>query len=158
MSKKKKPLCSIEECGKPHTAKGYCQTHYVRLKRKGALGDTAIQVKGRTRCEVDNCKNPHTAKGMCAFHYRIGYYHKLSIEQISSLPSECYFCKSSKDLVIDHDHSRCPPKQHHTCGNCIRMVLCRKCNAGIGFLGNDATLYKVIANHLENNNQNLRLF
>jgi hypothetical protein len=158
MSKKKKPICSVENCEKLHTAKGYCQTHYVRLKRKGLLGDPAIQIKGRTVCDIPSCGNAHVAKGMCGYHYRISYYHKLSMEQISLLPLNCFFCNSTKDLVIDHDHACCPPKQQHTCGKCIRMVLCRKCNSGIGFLGDDARLYKVIAEYLESSNKDSRLF
>jgi len=28
-------LCSIPDCGKTHLAKGYCVSHYKRLKRHG---------------------------------------------------------------------------------------------------------------------------
>src|ERR1035437_5195185 len=31
---------------------------------------------------------------------------------------------------VDHDHSCCPGKK--TCGNCIRGLLCRDCNSGLG--------------------------
>jgi hypothetical protein len=32
---KEKRLCSINECDKPHEAKGYCQNHYQLLRRNG---------------------------------------------------------------------------------------------------------------------------
>lgn len=30
-------LCSVDGCGKPHLANGYCNTHYRRLRRRGNL-------------------------------------------------------------------------------------------------------------------------
>ncbi len=36
-------------------------------------------------------------------------------------------------LAVDHDHSCCPDK-HRTCGECIRGLLCARCNTGLGQL------------------------
>jgi hypothetical protein len=52
----------------------------------------------------------------------------------------CLICKRSaeeadprtKHLSVDHDHSCCPGK--HSCGKCIRGLLCSPCNAAIGRL------------------------
>lgn len=156
MPKKKKPPCSVENCTRPHTARGYCQTHYVQLKRRGAFGHLKVQVKGRTVCSVDGCLSPHSAKGFCELHYRINHYHNLSTEQINLLPKQCQFCSSTNDLVLDHDHACCPTKTK-TCGKCIRRVLCRKCNAGVGFLGDSPRIYRIIAESLEKDH-NPRLF
>ncbi len=32
-----RPLCSVDGCGQPHQAKGYCQLHYKRWKVNGDL-------------------------------------------------------------------------------------------------------------------------
>lgn len=49
----------------------------------------------------------------------------------------CAICKSSsRPLVVDHDHACCP--YGSSCGKCVRGLLCAKCNAGIGFLGDSA--------------------
>ena len=34
--------CHVENCTKPHVANGYCNTHYLRLKRHGTLEPTVI--------------------------------------------------------------------------------------------------------------------
>ena len=47
----------------------------------------------------------------------------------------CPICKRGDEslvLCVDHDHSCCPTIL--TCGRCIRGILCKQCNYGIGFL------------------------
>lgn len=38
------------------------------------------------------------------------------------------------DYAIDHDHECCPGP--HSCGECIRGILCKNCNIGIGYFKN----------------------
>lgn len=38
-------------------------------------------------------------------------------------------------MAIDHDHSCCPGEI--TCGECIRGILCRRCNSGLGLFRDD---------------------
>lgn len=33
------PKCTVHNCGKPQVAKGFCETHYKRLKRHGTVSD-----------------------------------------------------------------------------------------------------------------------
>lgn len=50
----------------------------------------------------------------------------------------CKICERREPrgwLVIDHDHDCCPGK--YSCGQCIRGLLCSRCNAGLGMLGDD---------------------
>jgi len=65
--------------------------------------------------------------------------------------SRCAICfelpKAGKRLVIDHDHSCCP--QVNSCGKCIRGLLCRKCNVGIGLLGDSALVLQEAMRYLE---------
>ena len=50
---------------------------------------------------------------------------------------------------IDHDHTCCPGRK--TCGYCIRGLLCRKCNTGIGSLDDSVAVLKSAINYLERN-------
>lgn len=63
----------------------------------------------------------------------------------------CAICEGKPDgsgtihgvLNIDHDHLCCPGD--YSCGNCIRGLLCNKCNTALGLLKDSiSTMYKVI--------------
>lgn len=63
-------------------------------------------------------------------------------------------------LAVDHDHSCCPGAK--TCGNCIRGLLCYRCNIAIGMLNDDERLLRNAITYLRNvnghrtNRRNLR--
>lgn len=38
-------------------------------------------------------------------------------------------------LAVDHDHGCCDG--NYSCGNCVRGLLCKRCNMAIGLLGDD---------------------
>jgi hypothetical protein len=152
-----KKICSVDSCEKPHTAKGFCQAHYVRLKRTGKVGNHLLQARDQyDSCSIFGCYGIHIAKGLCQKHYTILNTYGLTVEQIKLLPNECQFCMSVEDLTIDHDHSCCDRKKN-ICGKCCRRVICRKCNTAIGMLGDNPDIYIKIAESLTKN-PNPRLF
>ena len=53
----------------------------------------------------------------------------------------------AKALVLDHDHSCCPGE--HTCGKCIRGVLCWHCNIALGYLKDDPKRIKGLLTYAE---------
>lgn len=64
------------------------------------------------------------------------YEARLELLELSNFT--CAICEEQKDpglLVIDHDHSCCPPAR--ACVNCIRGVLCSLCNSGLGSFKDD---------------------
>jgi len=47
---------------------------------------------------------------------------------------------------VDHDHACCPTTR--TCGKCIRGILCRGCNFGLGNFRDDPELLKIAIRYL----------
>jgi hypothetical protein len=77
--------------------------------------------------------------------------HNLSREKYEEMLSlhngKCWVCKTRDGYVIDHDH-RCCPKTH-SCGGCVRGILCSNCNTAIGLLHEDVELIQSIKDYLD---------
>jgi hypothetical protein len=59
----------------------------------------------------------------------------------------CAICRVvTDDIMIDHDHACCPGR--YTCGACVRGILCRHCNLGLGFMKDDPSRLKAALRYL----------
>lgn len=73
--------------------------------------------------------------------------------------NRCKICggvnQDGSDLAVDHDHYCCPGNE--SCGQCIRGLLCRKCNSGIGLLGDDPNIIRAAAAYIESYGLHLKV-
>lgn len=72
-------ICEVKDCNKTQLAKGFCQNHYMLLRKYGRLY-TIKRPYGEPPyiCEIDGCERPGLAKGMCEMHYqRLRIYKRL---------------------------------------------------------------------------------
>lgn len=55
--------------------------------------------------------------------------------------------KNGSTFHIDHDHNCCPG--YKSCRNCVRGLLCSKCNTAIGLMGDNPDLLRDAADYIE---------
>ena len=69
--------------------------------------------------------------------------YKMSPEEYADLLAKqdgcCRVCLKqaveNEVLAVDHDHACCSGDR--SCGQCVRGLLCRRCNLGLGYFGDD---------------------
>jgi hypothetical protein len=101
-----------------------------------------VQRQGRWIC--------YTAERAWARKWRHNLSHDELTAMLEAIGWRCESC--SRDLTvepycIDHDHSCCPGSM--SCGKCVRGILCRRCNAGIGMFLDDPELLVKAAEYLK---------
>lgn len=96
--------------------------------------------KPRFDCSVTHCTGSFVGDGPFCNNHRIrANRFNLSRDRALELFNQrtCDICGSSPEkLAIDHDHACCP-ESSQSCGNCIRGVLCLKCNSILGMVNEE---------------------
>lgn len=85
----------------------------------------------------------------CSVVMKLLQRYGITLEQYNKKLEEqdghCAICPAKPEevgtLCVDHDHSCCATEK--TCGNCLRGLLCSRCNAAIGLL--DDSVEKIMA-------------
>jgi len=94
------------------------------MDRNGML-DTKTQIR-KDGYYYFNGKKVHTRE------YTLNYQYKLSMEEyLERSANGCELCgdKPERNLHVDHDHKCC--NGSITCGNCVRGIVCNRCNKAI---------------------------
>lgn len=61
--------CMVEGCELPHSAKGYCNAHYLQHREYGKIIKVEIERRDSGRgCMVENCDGKHSGNGYCIRH------------------------------------------------------------------------------------------
>ena len=64
-------VCLVEQCNRPHLARGLCSMHWQRAKKSGELRHhRKAQIPKRKGCSVDGCDRAHHARGLCNMHHK----------------------------------------------------------------------------------------
>ena len=59
--------CAVEGCTEPLNSKGYCRTHYIRMKKYGRT-ELIRQKNAGSKCSAEGCQRDAEAHGMCNIH------------------------------------------------------------------------------------------
>lgn len=137
------PECSVETCTHKPLAKDLCGAHYQQKYR----GDEFRDVARYRECPIPDCgRNSKSAvTDLCKVHYKMSWRYSLTREDLIQMwtNAQCMNpgCGTRENLHVDHDHSCCDysfdTKHKVSCGKCVRGLLCRTCNLGLGYMQED---------------------
>lgn len=161
--------CNEEACERPVVARQLCRAHYSRwyqVHRPPELRKPRVprlQPDGLWNCS--RCKRNlpaedfHKAHGshtgrrqMCKICSRVisyGITRDQYLQMIEDQGGKCGICGNDpgfKGWQIDHDHSCC--NQRSGCGRCVRMLLCERCNHGLGHFKDDPEVLEKAAQYV----------
>ena len=135
-------LCSVDGCDRFCFGRGLCQKHYKRLPDVREKSREANRRWAQSQPGAESARRRRQVNRETAYYRR--WRHGLSMAQLDGLlRSQNGRCANhgcarefseSLPYHVDHDHSCCPSRVS-SCGNCMRGLLCRNCNAGMGLLG-----------------------
>jgi hypothetical protein len=81
-TRKWKPPCQAEDCGRTARTAGYCPRHYQQVRRHGRLTPEHEYHSRNGICCSTHCPEPEIAKGYCFRHYQqIRRYGRLTPER-----------------------------------------------------------------------------
>ena len=177
--KQSKPLTEYYKA-KQYTWEKDGLDYYCKYCRNGSHL-TSIRTN-KKQCSLDNCTNPHYAKQMCRLHYarnvrnghpdpvisivnkkenreyHLRYKYLMTYEEFEKRAANgCEICgnKPERNLQVDHDHKCCNGQT--TCGNCVRGIICNRCNQAVDKMEDqliraDYPEYEAIKQYLEKYN------
>lgn len=91
-------VCSVEDCGRKHYSKSFCEMHYQRARRGGDMSKPPKTVYTEDdRCGVPLCDDPPYSKHLCYVHYKQqskGQEFALPKRARGTKPCRVPFCES----------------------------------------------------------------
>jgi hypothetical protein len=129
--------------------------HYRRSRLFGNPGEASARKVSSYRdvvCEVNGCESDAKKKNLCVKHYDESKNTTKTAQEIFEMKKGgCEVCGSHERLTLDHDHSCCPTGK--SCNNCIRGILCHKCNTAAGLLDDDTERMVSLAAYILKNKE-----
>lgn len=172
------PICSVEGCDKasPAGKRGLCVMHYSRWARHGEVGpaksriftpprpaepglrwcrncDGELPEKAFTRSSTSTCRE-------CSVALRRAWNYGVPPEQYRRMLKDqrgvCAACGRAETatsssgavrrLSVDHDHGCC--RGRRSCGDCVRSLLCARCNTVLGLVRDDQETLTALSSYL----------
>lgn len=103
------------------------------------------------------CKECASKKAFLRLLKRMGLSEEKYNQMVSDQNNLCFICKrpevSGRRLAIDHDHNCCPSGR--SCGNCVRGLICFKCNSALGAVNDDPQILLSMISYLQSYNYRL---
>jgi hypothetical protein len=154
-------LCNTTDCKRKHYARGFCRSHYAKLRRSKRLG--LLPPPEPKFCSVDGCGKLFSAKGLCEKHYRehkvkanpvrYGNSDKKRTERarhnkervVRKMGGRCVLCGYNKNIACLEFHHKNPLEKEFTPKTLLRgkdmtiimkeinkcILVCKNCHTDI---------------------------
>lgn len=148
--------CDFDTCDRKAVNKGLCSGHSqqrtkgqdLKPLRKRVNKVRPTELVPRDICAFRLCKKFAARTSLlCGAHNFKAKQYGLSRDEYLALPSECAICSSTETLHVDHDHACC--NYRGSCGECVRGVLCGKCNWVLGLVDDKIEILRGMVNYLQ---------
>ena len=112
--------------------------------------DKYLDEKSFTRYSQSYCKPCSQYMGAFYNLRRLGITPEKYFEMEQEQGHKCKICggKDNKRLSVDHDHSCCD--SFPACGNCVRGLLCSRCNRTLGMIEDNVDLLEKMIEYVSN--------
>jgi hypothetical protein len=137
----------------------YCSGCRVR-KPEGDFAKSASAIDGLQsscrECRSGNYRlNAETVRDRMR-EYRFNLSRQQFDDLLDSQNGRCAICSSDtpgkSHWAVDHDHACCP-ESGRSCGDCIRGILCGRCNLALGLINDDASILESMKHYLQDATQ-----
>lgn len=110
-----KRTCTVEDCARPHDAKGYCKVHYMRVK---STGSTDLIRREPLTCATADCDRPVQGRGLCTKHYA-EFFKNSNRCTVTECDGKYYsggYCRKHHNRMARHNTlDRVRPERHPIC-------------------------------------------
>jgi hypothetical protein len=170
--------CDIDDCTNKHYGGGLCRKHYWRKRKHGDPEAPLQRVdekrehekwcaghgrEGHWVAKTEFTKNSRLSEELsqycreCKQFESLERRHSVTRDQYLKMFAEqggvCRICGTDEPGAqgwhTDHDHTCCPGDK--SCGECVRGLLCRNCNVGLGHFNDDPDRLLAAAAYLLSN-------
>jgi len=156
-AKEVKP-CSITGCENRLFCRGFCRTHYSRVRRTGDAGVAEILQHRLPNqvCDIRECGRRARAQGLCNNHYQCYRVMKyVTAEDYNAAYDRqggtCAICKRVPQPVKGPGRRQGFHADHDHVTGVLRGLLCPPCNVALGHLHDDADVAQAAADYLRIN-------
>lgn len=138
--------------GKSYWYCGHCAVHRTRQWRE----DNPERLAQHRAQHLINQRQRHRDDPRWAKNKQLMKHYRMTLEQFEEMLAEqggvCAGCGADEPgghgtWHVDHNHDCCPGRT--SCGECIRALLCAKCNQALGLLNDDPDILRALADYLE---------
>lgn len=156
-------MTACTDCDRRATTKGRCPAHYRSHRyatepeyRAARLLDNRI--RSREKYHTDTAYREDVKRKAREAYYvtrwlRYGLTAEKAAALVEGYGGKCPVCLRVPAVwAVDHDHACCPGK--FSCGSCVRGLLCRPCNRGLGYIGDTHEAAVRLVSYLANQRGN----